>query len=139
MERIQRFCLKAAAVQGFMAVACGAFGAHGLKSLNAGLPPDQAALRLEWAATGARYQLIHAAALLALAALAPRLKSGRARWSARAFFYGPLVFSATLYAMALGAPLWLGAVTPLGGLCMLAGWALLFAAWDGSAAASPAS
>jgi uncharacterized membrane protein YgdD (TMEM256/DUF423 family) len=106
--------------------------------LNAGLPPDQAALRLDWVSTGARYQLIHAAALLALAALAPRLKSGRARWSARAFFYGPLLFSATLYAMALGAPLWLGAVTPLGGLFMLAGWALLFSAWDGNGTVSRA-
>jgi len=138
MEQIQTFCLRAAAVQGFMAIACGAFGAHGLKSLCAGMPPDQAALRLDWVSTGARYQLAHAAALLALAALAPRLKTARARWVARAFFYGTLIFSATLYAMALGAPLWLGAVTPLGGLFMLAGWALLSASWDGNGTGSPA-
>ncbi|HTA17325.1 MAG TPA: DUF423 domain-containing protein [bacterium] len=138
MEQIQSFCLKAAAVQGFMAIACGAFGAHGLQSLYAGLPPDQAAMRLGWVSTGSRYQLIHAVALLALAALVPRLKLARARWAAQAFFYGPLIFSATLYAMALGAPLWLGAVTPLGGLFMLAAWALLFAAWDGSGTVAPA-
>jgi len=138
MEKTQRFCLKASAIQGFMAIACGAFGAHGLHSLNAGLPADQAAQRLDWVSTGARYQLAHAAALLALAALAPKLKPASACWAGRAFFYGPLMFSATLYAMALGAPLWLGAVTPLGGLAMLAGWALLFAAWDGSGAGSPA-
>jgi uncharacterized membrane protein YgdD (TMEM256/DUF423 family) len=130
LKHLQTFCLKAASVQGFMAVACGAFGAHGLQNLTAGLPPDQAAERLDWVSTGARYQLIHAAALLALAALAPGLKPRRARRAAQAFFYGPLIFSATLYAMALGAPLWLGAVTPLGGLLMLAGWAFLFAAWD---------
>jgi uncharacterized membrane protein YgdD (TMEM256/DUF423 family) len=129
MKKLQGFCLRAASLQGFMAVACGAFGAHGLQNLVAGLPPDQAAKRLDWVATGARYQLIHAAALLALAALIPNLKPDRAKWVAQSFFYGPLIFSSTLYAMALGAPLWLGAVTPIGGLLMLIGWALLFAAW----------
>lgn len=130
MKNLQNTCLRAASVQGFMAVACGAFGAHGLKKLLTGLSADQAAARLDWVATGARYQLIHAAALLALAALADRLLARRALLAASCFFYGPLIFGITLYAMALGAPLWLGAVTPLGGLLMLAGWALLFWAWD---------
>lgn len=130
MRNLLKSCLRAASIQGFMAVACGAFGAHGLKGLLSGLPADQAAARLDWVATGARYQLIHAAALLALAGLAPRLAQDGVRWVASCFFYGPLIFAATLYAMALGAPTWLGAVTPLGGLLMLAGWALLFTAWD---------
>ncbi|HTB23168.1 MAG TPA: DUF423 domain-containing protein [bacterium] len=132
MQKLQAFCLRAASLQGFLAVAFGAFGAHGLHSLDADLPMDLAAQRLDWVSTGARYQLIHAAALLALAALAPQLKPRAAGWAAQAFFFGPLVFSATLYAMALGAPLWLGAVTPLGGLAMLAGWLLLMGAGAGA-------
>jgi uncharacterized membrane protein YgdD (TMEM256/DUF423 family) len=130
MKRTQAFCLRAAAVQGFLAVSGGAFGAHGLKFLLAGLPAGQIAERQSWAATGAHYQLVHAAALLALAALAPRLVESRLAHVGRAFFYGPLLFAASLYALALGAPPWVGALTPLGGLGMLLGWALLFFSWD---------
>jgi len=125
MQYPRKFCLRGGALLGFMAVACGAFGAHGLKTLLSGLPPDEAVKRLDWAATGARYQLMHAAALLALPSLAPLLTLRTLSRAAHCFFYGSLIFGLSLYAMALGAPLWLGAITPLGGLLLLAGWGLL--------------
>jgi len=99
-----------AALSGAVAVAAGAFGAHGVEGKAA-----------EWLRTGGQYQLVHAVA--ALAAL---------RWEARGpawlFVAGGALFAATLYAMALGAPRWLGAVTPLGGAAMIAGW--LWLAWS---------
>lgn len=101
----------AAALSGAMAVAAGAFGAHGASG--------QAA---EWLKTGGHYQLIHAlAALMAL-----RME---ARGPALAFIIGGAVFGGTLYLMALGMPRWLGAVTPLGGALLIAGW--LWLAWSG--------
>lgn len=106
------------AVSGFVAVACGAFGAHGLKARV----PEQA---LAWWNTGAHYHLAHALALVAVGLL--RLQSGRVDAPGWAFLAGSVIFSGTLYAMALGAPRWLGAVTPIGGVLLLAGWALL--AW----------
>lgn len=127
---MERFCLLFASLHGFLAVAFGAFGAHSLKAKVADLPPEEAAKILGWVETASRYQLGHAAALLALAALWPRLVEGPARLAAHGFAWGALVFSATLYAMALGAPRWFGAITPLGGLLLLMGWAALFmAAW----------
>jgi uncharacterized membrane protein YgdD (TMEM256/DUF423 family) len=88
---------------GFLGVALGAFGAHALKGR---VDPEL------WR-TAVLYQLVHAAAMLA----AP---SATRFWAP-----GVLVFSGTLYALALGAPRWLGAVTPVGGLLLLAGWASL--------------
>lgn len=93
---------KAAAVLGFLGVALGAFGAHALKD-----KVDQDLWR-----TAVSYQMWHVlAAMLVAAPLAKNL-----------FLGGILVFSGTLYALALGAPRWLGAVTPIGGLLLLAGW-----------------
>jgi uncharacterized membrane protein YgdD (TMEM256/DUF423 family) len=104
------------AVSGFLAVGLGAFGAHGL-------PAGTSAQALEWWKTAALYQLVHALALVLLGALP---YSGTARDAAGwAFLLGSAVFSGTLYAMTLGAPRFLGAITPLGGLGMLAGWLLL--------------
>ena len=104
--------LRLAAVSGFLGVALGAFGAHGLESRAT---PEQ----LEWWRTAVLYQFFHVPALIALA-LVPE---GSARtWSVRSFLAGTLVFSGTLYALALGGPRWLGAVTPLGGLSLMAGW-----------------
>jgi uncharacterized membrane protein YgdD (TMEM256/DUF423 family) len=124
---MERFCLIFASLNGFLAVAFGAFGAHGLKrKLEAmALAPDETAKILGWVDTGARYQLVHAAALLALAALWPRLNPGPATLAARGFAWGALIFSLSLYAMALGAPRWFGAITPIGGLGLLVGWASL--------------
>jgi len=106
------------AVWGFLGVALGAFGAHALKRVAG---PEQ----LAWWTTATQYQLVHALALVAAGLVqAQRPGVDPAAWSLLA---GSLVFSGTLYAMALGAPRWLGAVTPLGGLAMLLGWLLL--AW----------
>ncbi len=124
MNREQHYRVLGAAVQGFMAVALGAFGAHLLPRLDAGLAPAEAAQRLALFGTASKYQLAHAAALLALAPL--RLpRPGAAAAAARCLFWGTLIFAATLYLMGLGAPHGLGAVTPVGGVLMLAGWVLL--------------
>jgi uncharacterized membrane protein YgdD (TMEM256/DUF423 family) len=112
---MEKFCLIWAGIHGFFGVAMGAFAAHALKNR---LSPEA----LGWVETGSRYQLIHALALLALAALGEKLgeKSlGRMGWE---FSMGALVFSGSLYAMALTNLRWLGAVTPLGGLLLLLGW-----------------
>jgi uncharacterized membrane protein YgdD (TMEM256/DUF423 family) len=113
------------AVFGLLAVAAGAFGAHGLK---ARLGPDLLAVF----EVGVRYQAMHALALFAVAWAATRWP-GRAVCAAGwAFVAGILVFSGSLYLLALTGERWLGAVTPLGGVAFLAGWACLaWAAWRG--------
>jgi uncharacterized membrane protein YgdD (TMEM256/DUF423 family) len=108
---------------GMTAVAAGAFGAH---ALRARLPADLLAVF----ETGARYQMYHALALLAVAWAAERWPSGAAVAAGWAFVAGIVVFSGSLYVLALSGVRWLGAVTPLGGVAFLAGWALLaWAAW----------
>ncbi|RST31365.1 DUF423 domain-containing protein [Sphingomonas ginkgonis] len=104
----------AGALLGGLAVVLGAFGAHALKSR---LGAEQTG----WWATAVQYQMAHALALLLVAPLPIR----RPALVGAAFGVGALIFSGTLYLMALGAPRWLGAVTPLGGLLMIAGWVLL--------------
>jgi uncharacterized membrane protein YgdD (TMEM256/DUF423 family) len=101
------------AVLGGVAVALGAFGAHGLQA-------RVDAQALGWWETAARYHLAHALALLAVAAhpAAPR----HAGWL---FVAGILLFSGSLYAMTLTGARGLGAITPLGGLCLIAGWLAL--------------
>jgi uncharacterized membrane protein YgdD (TMEM256/DUF423 family) len=101
-----------------VAVAAGAFGAHGLR---ARLTPDLLAVF----ETGARYQMYHALALLGVAWALTRWPGP---WPVRAgwlFAVGTLLFSGSLYALALSGVRWLGAVTPLGGLAFLAGWTCL--------------
>ena len=115
-----------AAVNGFMAVAMGAFGAHGLKKQLAALP--DMAQRLEWWETAARYQMYHALALGLLAVLATRVNWSGITAAGWAFQLGILVFSGSLYVMTLSGWQKLGAVTPLGGLGLLVGWVLLFLA-----------
>ena len=99
-----------AALSGALAVAAGAFGAHGAGSAEA----------KEWLRTGGLYQLAHAVA--ALAAM-----THGARGPAWLFVAGGALFATTLYLMALGAPRWLGAITPIGGTLLIAGW--LWLAW----------
>lgn len=108
-----RFWLALAALSGLAAVGFGAFGAHGVADPKA----------REWLATGAHYQLVHAAA--AIAAVLLQGQGRRTFGAAPAFVLGAAVFAGTLYAMALGAPRILGAATPLGGLGMMLGWLLL--------------
>lgn len=102
----------------FVAVAAGAFGAH---ALRARLSPDLLAVF----ETGARYQMYHALGLLAVAWAVTRWPSP---WPPRAgwlFLAGTVLFSGSLYALALSGIRWLGAITPLGGLAFLAGWLCL--------------
>jgi uncharacterized membrane protein YgdD (TMEM256/DUF423 family) len=102
-----------AALSGALAVIAGAFGAHAAQGEAA-----------EWLKTGGQYQLIHAVAAL----VAVRMEVRGPAWC---FVGGAAVFSGTLYLMALGLPHWLGAVTPLGGAAMIAGW--LWLAWKARA------
>ena len=111
---IDRQLIAAGATLGGLAVALGAFGAHALQS-RIGTEA------LGWWHTAVEYQMSHALAVLALGLSGLRWT----RLPAWLFAAGSVVFSGTLYAMALGAPRWLGAVTPLGGLAMIAGWAVL--------------
>ncbi len=99
----------------FVCVAAGAFGAHALESIVA---PDL----LEVYETGVRYQMFHALALIAIG-LAATHRPG-ARWALPIWLFavGTVLFSGSLYVMALTGARWLGAVTPIGGLCFLAGW-----------------
>ena len=106
-----------AALNGFMAVAAGAFGAHGLQ----GRLDAHALATFE---TGARYQMYHALAM-GLAALATR--SGAAQRACALFLGGVILFSGSLYLLALTGLRVFGFVTPFGGLAFLAGWATL--AW----------
>jgi uncharacterized membrane protein YgdD (TMEM256/DUF423 family) len=110
--------LAAAALAGFLCVGFGAFGAHAITD-----PKAQ-----EWLRTGAFYGLVHVLAAFAAAGL----QTTRARFAPPVLLMGVALFSGSLWAMALGAPRMLGAITPLGGLCFLTGWAVL--AW---AAAAP--
>ena len=106
-----------AALFAMTAVIAGAFGAHGLKA-------HLGAEALEWWKTGAYYQLVHAIALFGLG-YSPGLSNTARRRVAVAMVTGILVFAGTLYAMALGGPRWLGAITPIGGLAFIIGWVLL--------------
>ncbi len=102
-------------VLGALGVVLGAFGAH---SLKASLEPG----RLAIFEVGVRYQLIHALALL-LVGLAQRGGDGTAlRATGPLFVAGIALFSGSLYGLALGGPSWLGPVTPIGGLLLIAGW-----------------
>jgi uncharacterized membrane protein YgdD (TMEM256/DUF423 family) len=102
----------------FLAVAAGAFGAHALK---ARLSAEMLAV---WE-TAARYQVYHALGLFVVAWLAERgRRTDPVGWL---FLAGILLFSGSLFALALTGERRLGAITPLGGLCFLAGWALLLA------------
>ncbi len=118
----RRFVIVGAA-SGFIAVAAGAFGAHALK---ARLSPEMLAVF----ETGARYQMFHALALLAVAWVAAHWPSRAASASGWCFVGGTALFSGSLYLLALTGARGLGAITPFGGVLFLAGWLLLgVAAW----------
>jgi len=111
------------AINGFLAVAFGAFGAHALKDiLSAGL--------LEVFKIGVDYQAMHALALLAVGLCARSGRETALNLAGWAFASGILLFSGSLYLLALTDIRWLGAITPLGGAAFLLGWAAL--AWHAS-------
>lgn len=110
--------IRIAAATGFLAVAFGAFGAHGLR----GRVPDNLLSAYE---TGVLYHLVHAAVLFALA-LYGRAASASVMLPASLLLAGIVLFSGSLYAMALTGITRLGAITPVGGLFMLGGWLSAF-------------
>jgi len=101
-----------------MAVAVGAFAAHGLKD-------NLSAEALGWVKTASDYQMWHGLALLATAALSRPALSGALRLAAIAFLLGILLFSGSLYLLALTDWRVFAAITPFGGAALLIGWALL--------------
>ena len=114
------------ALSGAVGVAAGAFGAH---ALRARLEPRM----LEVFETGARYQMYHAIALLGVAWAASRWPGALTTASGWLFVAGTVLFSGSLYAMALTDVRALGAVTPIGGVCFIAGWVCLAVAAGKSA------
>jgi uncharacterized membrane protein YgdD (TMEM256/DUF423 family) len=117
---MDRTFLLIGALAGFIGVAFGAFGAHALKGR---LSPDMLAVF----ETGVRYQMYHAFAVLLVALAAARFDGWMVRAAGWAFTTGIVLFSGSLYALALTGVTVLGAITPLGGLAFLIGWALLIA------------
>ncbi|WP_028356176.1 DUF423 domain-containing protein [Bordetella petrii] len=112
-----------AALNMIAAVGAGAFGAHGLKRM---LTPDLLAI---WQ-TGVLYHLVHALGLFVVALLGARFGSALLSTAGAVMFAGIVLFSGSLYLLALTGTRWLGAVTPLGGVAFLAAWALVaWAAW----------
>lgn len=107
--------IRLAVLSAFIAVALGAFGAHGLEGR---LTPEASG----WWETATFYLLVQAVAALAIGLSG---RAGLINKGGLALVVGALLFAATLYAMALGAPRWFGAITPLGGLGMLAGWTMI--------------
>ena len=118
------FFLKTAAILGAISVAAGAFGAHALKQV----------LNEKYLATfetAVRYQFYHVFALIAVGILFRDFPNSYLLWSGRLFCFGILIFSGSLYLMTMLEAVgqhgfkWLGATTPIGGLCLIAGWVLL--------------
>jgi len=114
-ERTPRRTLRNGALLGATGVAAGAFGAHALRDA---LEPRL----LDVFETGARYQLFHAVALLVIGALMAQRPSHAMTWAARLMTAGTLVFAGSLYALALTGIRALGAITPIGGVLLIAGW-----------------
>lgn len=122
MTRDGRLYILLGAINGFLAVALGAFAAHGLKEI---LDPEKLAIFQ----TGVRYEMIHALVLLAIGLFLRREYHKMLTISGIAFLVGVILFSGSLYWLAFDGPRWLGPITPLGGLSFLLGWALL-AIWS---------
>lgn len=115
MPRVDRVFFAIGSVSAFLAVALGAFGAHGLKN---NLAPDMLAVF----ETGVRYQMYHALALIAVGWAHARWPGKAVTWSGWLFVSGAVLFSGSLYALGLTGERWFGAITPVGGVALLAGW-----------------
>lgn len=114
--------LQFAAISGALAVSLGAFGAHALKTklADSGLTNTYE--------TAVSYHFYHTFALLAIGLLAMKFPSTIMNWSGYTMISGLIVFSGSLYVLCLSGVRWLGAITPIGGLALIAGWILLFVA-----------
>jgi uncharacterized membrane protein YgdD (TMEM256/DUF423 family) len=117
--------LIAAAIFGGLAVALGAFGAHGLEKLTT------VAKRLHGFRTGVEYQMYHALALIAVAVLFEKIPGRWLKWAGNCFIAGVILFSGSLYLLTVlkiqesSAVKFVGPVTPIGGLFFIAGWLFL--------------
>ena len=124
------FWLRIAAVWGFLAISMGAFGAHGLEdrfttvgSASGGLSPERLKANFN---TAAQYHMYCALAILAVGILAQFGRGGAALQAAGwLFLVGSLIFSGSLYILATTGLRWLGAITPIGGVAMIAAWVAL--------------
>lgn len=114
------FYIKLAAVLGGLAVAIGAFGAHGLEAIL------MEHGRVDTFETAVKYHFYHTLAILLTGVLMMVRTEKMYRYSANAFLLGIVIFSGSLYTLSLTNLTWLGAVTPLGGLSFIIGWVLLF-------------
>ena len=118
--------LKTASLFGALSVALGAFAAHTLKG-------TVSAYALEIFETSVRYQFYHVFALLAVGIIYKEFPNKALLWSGRLFIAGMILFSGSLYALAaikaavIPGYNWIGAITPLGGVCFILGWIFLFA------------
>lgn len=117
-----RLTLMVAVLFGFLSVAIGAFAAHSLKA-------SLSEYSLSIVETGARYQMYHALALLGvgLSFGLPGINVGRLKVASLSMAIGTIIFSGSLYVLALSGIKWLGMITPVGGVGMLVGWLMLFA------------
>lgn len=112
---MSRLWFAVGAALAFLSVAAGAFGAHALQDR---LAPD----RLETWELAARYQMYHALALLLFAWAGTYWDRFPSALAGSLLLFGVVVFSGSLYALSLGAPRWFGAITPIGGVALLAAW-----------------
>ena len=110
--------LFAGAIGGFLAVGINAFGAHALKG-------SLSEYSMGIFNTAASYQFYHSLALLLVALFLQKTESGKLVWSGRFFVLGTVLFSGSLYTLSLTGIKWFGAITPVGGVCFLAGWLML--------------
>lgn len=116
--KMDRFFFSAGAIMAFLAVGLGAFGAHALKDR---LSPDM----LTIFEVGVRYHMYHALGLLAVALGISRWPESNLNAAGWAFIAGIVIFSGSLYILSITGMRWLGAITPIGGLAFLIGWAIL--------------
>ncbi len=109
-----------AALSAAIAIAVGAFAAHGLD-----LSTEAGRKARDWLQTGSQYEMIHSLAILAVASLSGRLNSRLAVTAQILFLLGSVLFPGALYSLAFNGPRWFGAVAPIGGLAFIAGWITL--------------
>jgi uncharacterized membrane protein YgdD (TMEM256/DUF423 family) len=119
-----KFFIQSGAILGLLGVALGAFGAHALRAML------EVSGRTATFETAVKYQFYHALALVLVGVLMQLLSSNPAvvkllGWAGYSFLAGVIIFSGSLYILCFTGVTWLGAITPLGGLAMIAGWALL--------------
>jgi len=115
------FWILIASALGATAVMAGAFGAHALKT-------KLGAAELIIFETAAKYQMYHALALLALGVIAQKIQNTAINISGWLFIIGTAIFSGSLYILVLSGQKWLGAITPIGGACLIFAWFALFVA-----------